>query len=390
MTNTITLRKVLFLTTIFFPFYVLGINGADIIASMRHNNELSNYLKDVKSNTCNNYSNIVVFIFLVGIFVFVLYLKKIPFVPILSVISPQGKSPMYFRFAAVGDLFEGKIWWHKYFYAYIPYFISYIAFYNALNERGKKWKIISITIIVYCIFISIFDIQKAPIIFYLISLFFVYYAFKPNVKSKISVYLLTSGLAIILVILMYVFFMGRDYKNALTEATHRALTGQIQGLYGIIEDFSDEYLWGKSFPPFFINVLGINFYDLDREMKLYIHFYIDPSTGMVGRAPTVYFGEVYANFGLLITFISMIFVPFVLRLIDNIFLYKAPRNSIFLSFYIFLIFHYKDLALSRFSPFLFDAQLILMIFILLIINASYRRKCSRGRGVKNRLVITER
>ncbi|MEK0337531.1 MAG: hypothetical protein QQN41_08880, partial [Nitrosopumilus sp.] len=76
-------------------------------------------------------------------------------------------------------------------------------------------------------------------------------------------------------------------------------------------------------------------------------------------APTVFFGEIYANFGFAIMMLWMIFVGILLQLIQNYFQNKE-KNVILSAFYIFYIIQCMQLALTSFFV-VFHLYLILFV-----------------------------
>jgi len=366
MTNDKTLRMIVFLTTIFFLFAIIGAFLADFIFSIKKHDIIKWIKKDIISFLPYNDELLIfpiILSFLVGIVVFVYYLSKIPLIPLLGIFL--GISPMKLRAEAIGDLFEGgKIWWYKYFYLNIPVFLSFIIFVKNLSQDNYKWRLINFLIIIYCIFVNIFDVQKAPLLFYVFFLFIIYYYIhKRTLKIHFKKIVIYTTILFSLLIIMYIYFMGRDFKTAFIEGLHRTFTGQLQGLYGIIENFSNRPLYGRTLPPFILKLFNMEFYDLDKEMKLYVHKYINPNSPIIGLAPTVYFGEVYANFGLIACFLSMFLIPFFLRLIDNIMIKKISKNSISTGLYFYLMWYYKNLVLGRLSPFIFDTSIIVILTV---------------------------
>jgi len=369
MVNDKTLRILVFLTTIFFLFAIMAALLADYIFGIKKDILIKWIKKDIISFSPNNDKFIIIpiiFFFLMSIIIFIYYLSKIPLIPILGVFLNIG--PMRLRAEAVGDLFEGKIWWYRYFYLNIPIFLSFVIIIEGFQNKSYLLRLLRFLLILYCFFINIFDVQKAPLLFYLFFLFLIYhYIHKKNVKINFKNILMYTIMALSLLTTMYIYFMGRDFSIAIVEGFHRVFTGQLQGLYGIIENFTNRPLYGRTLPPFLLKVFGLDFYNLDKEMKLYIHKYINPNSSIIGLAPTVYFGEVYANFGLIACFLSMFLIPFILRSIDCLFIKRIDKSSLSIGLYIYMMWHYKNLVLGRLSPFIFDISVVLILFIYFIL-----------------------
>ena len=93
--------------------------------------------------------------------------------------------------------------------------------------------------------------------------------------------------------------MNWDHQIAIYQSLHRIFTGQLQELYDIIENISDIPLYGRTLQPFILNIINIEFYDLDKKMKIYI-YNINPSNPIIGKDNKIYYGKAYTNFGLLL------------------------------------------------------------------------------------------
>lgn len=176
-----------------------------------------------------------------------------------------------------------------------------------------------------------------------------------------------ATLVIGLIVLMYLYVMGRDIERALLESMNRIFTGQLQGLYGVIENFTDNPLMGRTLPPFILKFFDVEFFNLDREMKLYIHTYIQASSPIVGLANSVYYGEVYANFGMALALVSMFAVPFVLRGIENYIIIRQPRNVLIVGLFIYGIIRLKDLSLGRLFTMMMDVRLMLVVLTVVLL-----------------------
>jgi hypothetical protein len=82
--------------------------------------------------------------------------------------------------------------------------------------------------------------------------------------------------------------------------------------------------------------------------------------------PTFFWGDMYANFG----YAGIIFPPFFIGFLLyglNILLFRFPMTPIFLSVYIWIILHYKSLAVTSLGKFIIDIKMFIVIFFLILV-----------------------
>ena len=82
--------------------------------------------------------------------------------------------------------------------------------------------------------------------------------------------------------------------------------------------------------------------------------------------PTVFWGEAYVNFG----FSGIPIVALIMGVIIAVVSYLFSRlelNTMAVAFFVWLIFHFKTLAITGFSGFLYDFNLIFMSIVLFVI-----------------------
>ena len=183
-----------------------------------------------------------------------------------------------------------------------------------------------------------------------------------------SIFKLVFSLLAILV-LFYIYFMGSsDAGSALLSILSRVFTGGIAPAYYYLEHFPNmvDFLLGKSLPnPG--GLLPFEPYHLTAEASFWI--YPDNAIkGIVGSAPTVFWGELYANWGifgvLLIPFFVGIGVFIISYLVD-----KLESTPLKVGFIVWLALHLKNLSESGISGFLADTYFVIIFILILLITA---------------------
>jgi len=96
---------------------------------------------------------------------------------------------------------------------------------------------------------------------------------------------------------------------------------------------------------------------------------------IIGSMPTIFWGELYANFGFLGIIIITPLIGIILYIMNWYF--ESKKNTVLgLSLFIFLIFHYKNLALSSLSNYIFDLNLILIFIFSIVLRIKVQKNDS--------------
>src|SRR5699024_4378745 len=155
----------------------------------------------------------------------------------------------------------------------------------------------------------------------------------------------------------------------------RIFTGQLTPAYFYLEIFPSkvDYLLGRSFP----NPGGILPWEPYR-LTVEVANYINPellSSDVTGTAPTVFWGEMYANFGFLSIIISSVVVGVILYMFQYI-VFKLPFNSITIGLNTWLILEFQKLALTGLSSFLININLFVVLVLAIILIKTEMKRTS--------------
>ncbi len=89
--------------------------------------------------------------------------------------------------------------------------------------------------------------------------------------------------------------------------------------------------------------------------------------GIVGSMPTAFWGEMYANFGIVGVLLTPLLVGILLYLIEYV-MKRIYHNPITIGLYVWLILHYKDLSFGGLSKFIIDFYLIIVLLIVTMLS----------------------
>ncbi|MBM7661615.1 oligosaccharide repeat unit polymerase [Bacillus mesophilus] len=325
------------------------------------------------------------FLFILSLGVLFSYISQIPAIPLIEQFKGATSEELAKFRSMATNAFSGGLHWYRLFYSSVLTFISYYAFSLVIKEKTiVNWTFFLMTFLVTS-FASLMSTAKAPFIWYVMGLVIVYLISKRKVIG-IKAILLIGGIASISLIIMYKKFMGLDDRplsDIFMTIFSRTFTGQISPAYFYIEMFPnyEDFLLGKSLP----NIGGIFPYEPYRitvEVMNYMHPTLSEK-GVVGSAPTVFWAEMYANFGFAGIVITSLVVGVLLYLLQFI-IFKLSFNPITVAYVTFLILKFKDLALTGFGRFIFDIDIIVLTMftaILLLLNMNLRQLINNIKGL---------
>jgi len=172
--------------------------------------------------------------------------------------------------------------------------LSYIFYVYYQKYRENKWLVCFIISFFCALFIKVYDLQKMPVILYLISFLllniFIFGSRGINYRNAIKYILLFILLAAVL----YRFVMRVDWAVIPLSITKRLFISQLAPLYWHIDIFPNivDFLEGQSLPNILTNILGI---DHIRSGRIVMEI-VNPSgirEGTAGVMCTLFIGEAF-------------------------------------------------------------------------------------------------
>lgn len=303
----------------------------------------------------------------IGIVFLVSYLKQIPDIAIFNILSDT-KSDVQALRSNMGNNFEGSYHWYKLFMRDMLTLFLFSFYAQWLMFKKNTDLYVVILLVIVNVFTSIMATEKAPIIWLLVGLFLVrIFIRNDGIIPLKSILKIIIPLNIILII-MYMFFMkSMSVAEAFNSILSRAFTGSITPAYFYLELFPEnmDYLYGRSFP----NPASILPYDPVR-LTVVVMDWVNPALaqlGIVGSMPTVFWAEVYANFGSLLIVPVAFTVGFLITLFE-IFIFKFRKLPMFLGYYIWVILYFRTLSVTGISNYILNISLITLTIVLILIS----------------------
>ena len=296
--------------------------------------------------------------------VFLLYLSKVG-LNNLALFSALGliesKASDILR-SAMGNAFEGKYHWYYLFMNRILLFCCYSLY--ILKTYCNKKHIIAFFYLT--VLVTIFSLtaatEKGPLILFSISLFLLYSIIQKKGIIPIGKFVYLSFFLISILIFFYWTFMRvENFDQAFFSIFSRTLTGQIQPAYHYLEFFPNvhDYLYGQSMT----NPMGIfpfQSYNVAIEVMAW-YSQTQETTGIVGSMPTIFWGELYANFGVIGIVLFSPLVGFLIYAFDKVFSY-LPNNILTIALYVWMCMYFFNLSGTGLSSYIFDIYPIFVVF----------------------------
>lgn len=310
---------------------------------------------------------IILVMFLVSIFTFLLYSYKVGSLPIFELLLQTTTSDLQYLRSESTNAFTGKLYRYNLLMKTIPILLLGITFFR--RNSTKSWTILYYTLFVYCIFISIIDLQKSILINTLLFLF-ILYSFELSIKKLKKLFIVFTSIMIVLILLMYLFFLNMINNVSLdliSVPLNRILISQVTPIYWY-QVYQDTFglIHGASFP----NPRGMFDFESVR-ISVVISDFVRPyliTEGIVGSLPTVFFMEWYINFGILMMLFSMFIFGVFIGFVDFIFIKNViltnHKNILLITLYAYLILYFSNFAITSNVNMIVDTKLIVPVFLI--------------------------
>ena len=295
-----------------------------------------------------------------------LYLYHVPKTAIWAALT-QGMPAAKLARSAMTNDFPGKYHWYKVMMSdmmTVLLFGLYAHWQLKKTASSFSWFCIALGL---SVFVAIMATEKAPIVFLMIGLFLTNVIVRHDGKYPMGRGLAFAVFALGVLVMFYLKFMGSgNAEAAFLAVLSRAFTGQISPAYYYLEYFPShhDFLLGTSFPNLH-GLLPYTPYNLPVEIMNWKFPDVEQS-GIVGSAPTIFWGEMYANFGYFGAVIAPVLVGIGLYIISA-FLERFENTPLKVGLVVWVALHYKDLAITGLSSFTEDFYLAVVVLLWLIV-----------------------
>jgi hypothetical protein len=313
---------------------------------------------------------------LISVCVLLLYLKKVPSIALLAT-QQGGIGAGALARNQMSTTFSGTYWHYQLFFG--PMLQLSCVFFYADYRMTRKFVAGMLFICVFAVaaFASLMTIEKGPFVKLLFALYLTYAITRGgNYWQPAAKYI--SILVLVALVLMYMLFLGVTSPAAgVAQAAFRILTGQIAPAYFYVDIFprAHPFLYGASFPnPG--GLLPFTSFDLTRFVSSYM-YPVSTNLGMIGTAPTVFWAEMYANFGT----IGVLVAPFpvgVLVYFIHHELTKFLPTATTVAAWVVVADNLSTLARTSLSEYLIDTTLFAVLAVTVIALGTRRARARRS------------
>lgn len=322
-----------------------------------------------RSLSSNEYIVLFVISF-ICMLVLLIYLTRVPEIALLTTLR-EGVVEGSLARSRMGNDFEGRYHWYQMFMRTGLFLAVFAMFADRLlgGNASRLRSLVFFGVLLAAIFSAIMSIEKGPVVNLVLGMFVVWVIVRFGGRYPAMAVLLAATVVCGVLIIAYLFLMGTDDVAIAAKAIlSRAFTGQITPAYWYLDYFTNHqgFLLGRSFPnPG--GILPFDNYPLSVEI---MNCYNSEITKMelVGSAPTVYWGEMFANFGVVGVIVPPFFVGMGLYMINYI-LNKLENTPLKVALMVSLAFHYQRLCSTGLSGYVFDVTLLFVVAVLILVMA---------------------
>jgi len=257
--------------------------------------------------------------------------------------------------------------WYKLIIEDFAILVCFAVFADLLIRKKLYIFIIFAMLFLYTSIVLILATQKAPLAYFFLGLFLVHCVVNNsgNMLTRVAPYFVITLLALLSVSYL-IFTSESDFLNGVLSVLSRVFTGQLQATYLYVDYFENhsEFYFGKTLP----NPGGIfDWENIKLSRQIYEKFMSKTDLGIVGTMPTIFWGELYGNFGFFGVFFGSFIIGFIIYSFNAI-VFKFGSSSFSISFFIWSLLHLKNISVTAAVSLLFDIRLFLSFCMFIFIS----------------------
>ncbi|MDR3259739.1 MAG: oligosaccharide repeat unit polymerase [Fusobacteriaceae bacterium] len=349
----------------------LGMIMTNSIFGYKHTSFLLlNYI-DKKISNKNNTNNLVkwflLFLSVISILSVIYVFKVIGSISLFHLFEDSRSDLLVLRISSNRE-FSGNEYIKNILALALTPFLSYVAYcYKLLNNKSFN-KIWFYTLFCFSILIVTYNIEKTPVLFYLLGFLFIRIYIKGRLPVK---YIIFTILALLFgLIAMYYLTSdktGLDSEILFKTILNRLILSQSAGVYLSFDIFPEihSFLGLSSLSQKVSAILDIEY--IEKSSRIIME-YINPEgiiRGQAGTANSLFISEAWSNFGFLGLLISPIYVGIIIQCL-YLFLLRIPKNPYWIA--LMSLYSMKSaLTTGAFNYYIYNVTFIVFILISLIV-----------------------
>lgn len=311
----------------------------------------------------DSYSFILLWLLIIiSIIASIYVLRNYATIPIMHLFTSNNQELAVLRIRA-GAEYSGSGFIKGIFAIGLPALLSYIFYVYYRMFKTTKWLVSFLIIFLITIFMKSYNLEKAPIIYFLFGFLLIEILTSNIVKKKFFKMIFFLGIVSIVV---FCQVMKLSISDAIVTFIHRTMTGQLGGLYWHIYIFPDicNFLGFHSLPEFLTNLMGIDQL-LSARVVMEIYNPIGIALGTAGQMCTLFVGEAYAVFGWVGAFFGVIAIGVIIETVFLVFLY-LPKNPLNIGLFTYLSVLIPTSLIGGFLPVIFNLEMFSFIVVYVL------------------------
>jgi oligosaccharide repeat unit polymerase len=258
--------------------------------------------------------------------------------------------------------------------------LSLIAYAFAVGTKQVYWRLSFVILFFFSVYISIYDLQKAPIFFYTLMLILTS-IYLGNLKLNFKKIAFIGIAGVTFLSILYIFVQNinvSEFFNYNTGPIGRIILTQIAPFYLHLEFFSNYDLQGSSLPSIFLDLYNIEHV---RSARVVMEAYYPEKvqSGIAGVLNTLFAGEAFANFGYKGILLSAIYIGIFTQLLYIIFI-RLPKHPFILALFVYFSINIPRVMVGGITEFIFNPFWLFLIifFVGLFISIWLKNEVKRG------------
>lgn len=356
----------LVIASLLLPLIIMIINK---VKNFNIEKEYDKYLKKevLKANDTRIFKGILM-LTIIGVLAVVYILYYIGYIPLIEMFL--GRLDFAVERINISRGFAGNEYIKNLLGLLMVPFLSYISYAYMRTYKTKKWKIVTLILVICSIILKTSDFSKSPVIMYIAGFILIEIIMNKISFKKIIAF---SSIGAIIIIGSYTAISGYSgkYLSLTNGPLSRTLMTQTGTMFLHFDAFQEkeDYLMGQSFPSEFDIFNKFEKHDI-RSGRVVMEKYNKSAVqkGIAGVMNTIYIGEAYANFGFVGVVMSTIWIAIVVgfcvkKLIAS---KKNPLNiAVYTQISMLLVLCFQGGVIDYFYN--ISILFILMIYLILFI-----------------------
>ena len=320
---------------------------------------------EYKSKPIVNYNNSKItirnvrIIMMFNVFFLMLFIFLLPVIPIFHIGSGVDFI-MNSRLESAFDLHPGVYFLRRVLYYFLPIYFLYLF---ALNNYIKVGRFLLFFSFVSALFILGYSTEKAPIILFIVSIFFLKNLIGDSYNLSINKLLPLFFFMAFLLILMFIFFYGNSLEEARKSLVSRMFVSQVAGSFLSMEYFGSHAEF-KYFNAVFFRIDAIlgNIPTMQASEELVYYYYPELFNSNLWRNVNSFIIQgAWANFG----WLGILFAPIWCAIViysGCLYIVNSAKTSASLAVYTYSAIFMFSLS-TNFNNFIFSSGFLLTIII---------------------------